>query len=57
MRKNWKFWLIGAVIVVAVILFVKLSPAWVSVTGVVSFCCGFAAGWLSNVLYNRYKKE
>ena len=57
MKKNWKFWVVVAVIVVAVILFVKLSPAWVSITSVVSFCVGFVAGWLSNVLYNKYKKQ
>ena len=57
MKKNWNFWVVVAVIVVAVILFIKLSPAWVSITSVVSFCVGFVAGWLSNVAYNKYKKQ
>lgn len=43
--------------VMAVILFVKLAPVWMSVTALVSFVVGFVAGWVGNVLYNRWKKE
>lgn len=57
MKKNWKLILVAVLVIAAVLVFVKLAPAWASVTGLISFCVGFVAGWLSNVLYNRYKKE
>lgn len=49
--KNWKLILVAVLVIVAVLVFVKLAPAWASVTGLISFCVGFVAGWF----YYKYK--
>ena len=57
MKKKRIFWLIVALIVLALILFVKVIPAWASLTGVISFCCGVVSGWWGKIYHDRFIKE
>ena len=57
MSKKQIFWLIVGLIVVSVIVFVKVVPAWVSLTGIVSIACGVVAGWWGKMFYDKYIKE
>lgn len=56
MNKKQIFWLIVALSAVALIVFVKVVPAWASLTGIISFGCGVVIGWLGKVFYDRYIK-
>lgn len=57
MKKKQIFWLIVALSVVALIVLVKVVPAWVSLTSVVSFGCGVVVGWWGKVLHGKYIKN
>lgn len=48
--------MIVALSAVALIVFVKVVPAWASLTGIISFGCGVVIGWLGKVFYDRYIK-
>ena len=52
MKKNWKLILVAVLVIAAVLVFVKLAPAWASVTGLISFCVGFVGGYA----YKKYKQ-
>ena len=54
MSKKKIFWILLAVTVIAVIVLVKFAPFWVSITGVVSFGCGFFTGWWAKIFYDKY---
>lgn len=56
MKKKQIFWLIVALAVVALIVFVKVVPAWVSLTSVISFGCGVVAGWWGKVFRDKHVK-
>lgn len=57
MKKKQIFCLIVALAVVMLIIFVKMVPAWVSLTSVISFGCGVFAGWWGKVLHGKYIKN
>lgn len=46
--KKWIFWVIVAIAIAALFLFVNFAP---------SFTCGAVIGWLAKYLYDRYVKE
>lgn len=48
--------MIVALSVVALIVFVKVVPAWVSLTSVISFGCGVVAGWWGKVFRDKHVK-
>lgn len=54
MKKKQIFWLIVALVVVALIVFVKLVPAWVSLTSVISLSCGVVVGWWGKIFHGEY---
>lgn len=56
MKKKQFFWLIVGLIVVALIVFVKVVPAWVSLTSVVSFGCGVVLGFWGKMFRDKYIK-
>ena len=56
MRKKQIFWLIVALSVVALIVFVKVVPAWVSLTSVISFGCGVVLGYLGKMFRDKHVK-
>lgn len=56
MKKKQIFWLIIVLVVVALIVFVKVVPVWVSITGVVSFAAGCVTSWIVKILYDKYIK-
>lgn len=49
--------MIVAIAVVTLIVLVKVVPAWVSLTSVISFGCGVFAGWWGKVLHGKYIKN
>jgi hypothetical protein len=48
--------MIVVLVVVALIVFVKVVPVWVSITGVVSFAAGCVTSWIVKILYDKYIK-
>lgn len=56
MNKKQIFWLIVAIVVVALIVFVKVVPVWASLIGSVSLACGVIAGWRGKMFYDKYIK-
>lgn len=57
MKKNQIFWLIVAIAVVTLIVFVKVVPAWVSLTSVVSFGCGVVLGYWVKMFRDKHVKS
>lgn len=56
MKKKQIFWLIVAISVVALIVFVKVVPAWVSLTSVISFGCGVVLGFWGKMFRDKHVK-
>lgn len=56
MNKKQIFWLIVAIVVVALIVFVKVVPAWASFICCVSLACGVITGWRGKMFYDKYIK-
>lgn len=56
MKKKQIFWLIVALVAVALIVFVKVVPAWVSLTSVISFGCGVVLGYWGKMFREKYIK-
>lgn len=56
MSKKQIFWLIVALAVVMLIIFVKMVPAWVSLTSVVSFGCGVVLGYWVKMFRDKHVK-
>lgn len=56
MKKNQIFWLIVALSVVALIVLVKVVPAWVSLTSVISFGCGVVLGYWVKMFRDKHVK-
>ena len=56
MNKKQIFWLIVAIVVVALIVFVKVVPVWASLIGSVSLACGVIVGWRGKMFYDKYIK-
>ena len=56
MKKKQIFWLIVAISVVALIVFVKVFPFWVSLTSVISFGCGVVLGFWGKMFRDKYIK-
>ena len=56
MSKKQIFWLIVAIAAVTLIVFVKVVPAWVSLTSVVSFGCGVLVGFWGKMFREKYIK-
>lgn len=56
MKKKQIFWLIVAISVVALIVFVKVVPAWVSLTSVISFGCGVVLGYYGKMFRDKHVK-
>lgn len=56
MNKKQIFWLIVALAVVMLIIFVKMVPAWVSLTSVISFGCGVVLGYWGKMFREKYIK-
>ena len=56
MSKKQIFWLIVALAVVMLIIFVKMVPAWVSLTSVISFGCGVVLGFLGKMFRDKHVK-
>lgn len=56
MKKKQIFWLIVAIVVVALIVFVKVVPAWVSLTSVISFGCGVVLGYWVKMFRDKHVK-
>lgn len=56
MKKKQIFWLIVALSVVALIVLVKVVPAWVSLTSVISFGCGVVLGYWVKMFRDKHVK-
>ena len=56
MSKKQIFWLIVALAVVMLIIFVKMVPAWVSLTSVISFGCGVVLGYYGKMFRDKHVK-
>lgn len=56
-KKKIIFWCIVILAVIVVIVFMKFSPLWVSLTTVVSFGAGAVIGWVAKILYDKYIKQ
>ena len=56
MKKKQIFWLIVALSVVALIVLVKVVPAWVSLTSVISFGCGVVLGYWVKMFRGKHVK-
>ena len=56
MNKKQIFWLIVAIVVVALIVLVKVVPVWASLIGSVSLACGVIVGWRGKMFYDKYIK-
>jgi hypothetical protein len=56
MSKKQIFWLIVALAVVALIVFVKVVPAWASLTSVISFGCGVVLGFWGKMFRDKHVK-
>ena len=56
MNKKQIFWLIVALSVVALIVLVKVVPAWGSLTSVVSFGCGVVLGYWVKMFRDKHVK-
>lgn len=56
MSKKQIFWLIVALAVVMLIIFVKMVPAWVSLTSVISFGCGVVLGYWVKMFRDKHVK-
>lgn len=56
MNKKRTFWLIVAIVVVALIVFVKVVPVWASLVGSVSLACGVITGWRGKMFYDKHVK-
>ena len=56
MKKKQIFWLIVTLAAVALIVFVKVVPAWVSLTSVVSFGCGVVLGYWVKMFRDKHVK-
>ena len=56
MKKKQIFWLIVTLSVVALIVLVKVVPAWVSLTSVISFGCGVVLGYWVKMFRDKYIK-
>ena len=57
MNKKQIFWLIVAIVVVALIVLVKVVPVWASLIGSVSLACGVITGWRVKMFYDKYIKS
>ena len=55
-RKKVIFWTVVAVIVAAVICFLKYNPLYATIEVVVAFCIGFAAEWIAATVYDKWIK-
>ena len=56
MSKKQIFWLIVTLSVVALIVLVKVVPAWVSLTSVISFGCGVVLGYCVKMFRDKHVK-
>lgn len=56
MSKKQIFWLIFALSAVALIVLVKVVPAWVSLTSVISFGCGVVLGYWGKMFRDKHVK-
>nr|DAT44529.1 MAG TPA: protein of unknown function (DUF5325) [Caudoviricetes sp.] len=56
MKKKQIFWLIVALAAVALIVLVKVVPAWASLTSVISFGCGVVLGFWGKMFRDKYIK-
>ena len=56
MKKKQIFWLIVAIAVVTLIVLVKMVPAWVSLTSVISFGCGVVLGYWVKMFRDKHVK-
>lgn len=56
MKKKQIFWLIVALSVVALIVLVKVVPAWASLTSVISFGCGVVLGYWVKMFRDKHVK-
>ena len=56
MKTNQILWLIVALSVVALIVLVKVVPAWVSLTSVISFGCGVVLGYWVKMFRDKHVK-
>lgn len=56
MSKKQIFWLIVALAAVTLIVFVKVVPAWVSLTSVISFGCGMVLGFWGKMFRDKHVK-
>lgn len=57
MKKKQIFWLIVALSVVALIVLVKVVPAWVSLTSIISFGCGVVLGYCGKMFRDKHVKS
>lgn len=48
--------IVAVLLVLGVLLYVKYSPVWVSVSTLVGGVIGLVCGWVSHVLYAKYVK-
>jgi hypothetical protein len=56
MKKKQIFWLIVTLAAVALIVLVKVVPAWVSLTSVISFGCGVVLGYWVKMFRDKHVK-
>ena len=57
MNKKQIFWLIVAILVVAMIVLVKVVPVLAPLIGSVSLACEVITGWRGKMFYDKYIKS
>lgn len=57
MKKKIIFWVVVAVVIIALGIYLKYTSFGVTVVTVIVGLGGIVAGWLAKMLYDRYVKE
>lgn len=57
MKKKLIFWVVVAVVIIALGIYLKYTSFGVTVVTVLVGLGGIVAGWLAKMLYDRYVKE
>ena len=57
MKKKIIFWVVVAIVIIALGIFLKYASFGVTVVTILVGLGGIVAGWLGKILYDRYVKE
>ena len=57
MKKKIIFWVVVAIVIIALGIFLKYASFGVTVVTILVGLGGIVAGWLGKILYDKYVKE